>query len=781
MSYTVQQRDISILSQLERRVYVQVEVLNKHFKTVFRVDGQMIQDDYSQDAESDIRKTYNITMQVADPAVLVGRGKAVWLDKYIRLTVGIYDSVTDELLLYPQGIYCFSEAAYNFDAQTNQLTLSCVDRMGELTGERGGKISGPGTQIPAGSSIRSAMISTVTQLGSIEKYRIDDMDGNAVPYDLEYSCGSFVYDIISELRDLYPGWETFFDDDVFVCQKYPTYESDPVVMNADIISKLLISESPTYPFKEVFNVVEVWGKCGETENYSESVSVGAKSIQVDYGDTVTYIRNSECYGLKLDEDNPEAPNFGVSSAALLPLRRNGTDAISAGEMRTGEMIMVQCMLESDYYTKLASLVDGNLKLSCPGLFDILAPGATIGIKMPGDIPAYANLVLDEHSIPIMNGQNNIQSGVLSTGNTYTFKLSAAVDHYTEIASYSGATLNASYKNIAEMKTGEKYGFLSPSANPANMMFRAGTSEAFPVYSTSVLTLSGALSSRYAYVTIGENDYYDEKTFVVTPGRSIQVYVSGSTAAGRNQCYIKYNGTTVKTGAGSYVFAMSANTSIVFTSYTGYYVAEITTGGDSALPAGTIAAGKSYSLRFGGDKFYYLGEVSEADAQTITSCNLVNTGSSPDNYFSYLGGYQIAAIAKQVAQMPTDDEITLEKAVEPTSNISYVVRPDSPFCREYEIGEIRNVLCDGEYADIYSESLARERAEYELWKATDLKDTIVLNMIDVPWLEVNQKIEYKSPRTGETGIYLIKQKTGSSTGGTMTLTCVKFQPLYPWNE
>jgi hypothetical protein len=117
---------------------------------------------------------------------------------------------------------------------------------------------------------------------------------------------------------------------------------------------------------------------------------------------------------------------------------------------------------------------------------------------------------------------------------------------------------------------------------------------------------------------------------------------------------------------------------------------------------------------------------------------------------------------------------------PTRNISYVVEPNSPFCRDLEgVGEIRDILSSGEYENIYSEDLATERAKYELWKATDLLDTITLNMIEIPWLSVNQKIRYTSNVTGVTDTYIVKKKTGSSTGGTMTITCQRFQPLYPW--
>ena len=93
------------------------------------------------------------------------------------------------------GIFAFSTGSYSYDATTKELSLSCVDRMAELTGDLNGKVSGLSTTIPAGSNIRNSLISTVTQIGKISKYRIDDV-GQTVPYDLEFNTGANTFDII---------------------------------------------------------------------------------------------------------------------------------------------------------------------------------------------------------------------------------------------------------------------------------------------------------------------------------------------------------------------------------------------------------------------------------------------------------------------------------------------------------------------------------------------------------------------------------------------------------
>lgn len=499
MSYNPQQKDLEILRQSDRRVYSKIELLNKDFKTVGKLEGELIDDSYSIDSDSDIRTTYNLTLVVKDSSFLIGNDKKIWFDKYIRFYIGLYHIRSKEIVWYPMGVFLFNDVGYSYSAETQELSLSCVDRMAELTGDRNGYIAGLSLKIEAGSSIRNAMKDTVTQLGKVRKYRIEDVN-KTVPYDLEFGTGVSVYEIVKELRDLYPGWETYFDDEYFICQPYPTCLSDPIVLDAETIAPLVISENTDIDFKGVYNVAEVWGKCLETDYYSNAVT-------------------------------------------------------------------------------------------------------------------YAN-------------------------NTYS----------------------AAYGTVPSLVDGTMFGFYAPNDNLVSSSFKVDNFTAYPI--------------------IGENN--------------------------------------------------------------------------ETIQAGRIKKDSMYVVKY------------------------VVSGSS--SYFYFCGEYQICAVVKLVSTEPTAEKKEADLIDEPTRNITYVVEPNSPFCSDLEsMGEIRQVLSDGEYANIYSEDLATQRAKYEVWKATDLLDVISLEMLEVPWLGVNQKIEYRSSTTGLTQQYIVKTKSGSSTGSVMTLNCVKFQPLYSWTN
>lgn len=97
-------------------------------------------------------------------------------------------------------------------------------------------------------------------------------------------------------------------------------------------------------------------------------------------------------------------------------------------------------------------------------------------------------------------------------------------------------------------------------------------------------------------------------------------------------------------------------------------------------------------------------------------------------------------------------------------------PDCPFSVQnlgYEI------LHRANYDNLYSDELCYNQAEYETYQTTALLDTITLNCIYIPWLDVNQKIEYTSSTTGLISQYIIKSISWSTLDGTMNMTLYRF--------
>lgn len=76
--------------------------------------------------------------------------------------------------------------------------------------------------------------------------------------------------------------------------------------------------------------------------------------------------------------------------------------------------------------------------------------------------------------------------------------------------------------------------------------------------------------------------------------------------------------------------------------------------------------------------------------------------------------------------------------------------------------------------LFSDDLCYNQAEYETYQTCAMRDDINLTMVIVPWLEVNQKVEYTSKLTGNTNQYIIKSISWSTLDGTMTMNMYKFR-------
>lgn len=105
-------------------------------------------------------------------------------------------------------------------------------------------------------------------------------------------------------------------------------------------------------------------------------------------------------------------------------------------------------------------------------------------------------------------------------------------------------------------------------------------------------------------------------------------------------------------------------------------------------------------------------------------------------------------------------------------------PESPFSIG-KIGYRLQIKSGGEYDDITTSELAKERAEYETWLTSRFTDSVSLETVIIPFLEVNQKIEYKKLNDGSIDSYIIKSISHSFTDGTMTMTMSKFYELDPF--
>ena len=261
---------------------------------------------------------------------------------------------------------------------------------------------------------------------------------------------------------------------------------------------------------------------------------------------------------------------------------------------------------------------------------------------------------------------------------------------------------------------------------------------------------------------GSNSFSNVKNTTEIWGRELDSDYAASTCTNQNGVYNLYVDETFETLEGNKTFAFVADADCVAsqqikiqdtTAYTIYTQSGI--GTFAAITAGAIASGRMYSVKYLDQKFILQGEST------------------------------VHVIVQEITAEPSVTAKTKYKSDTNCNDVKWVVNADSPFAAHEDttihqiMGEIRQVLSGGEFDSIYTTALATERAAYENWLKTRWQDTVTITMKIVPWMDVNQKIQFTSPSTGTLGTYLVQKIDMDLNAWTMTVQCQTFYPVYPF--
>ena len=317
MPINVGQDDYNILSQQIITKYIKLEILNFQYNVVDEISGNLTAMSVNIDSESDLRRSCNLTFVVTDASFDVKAGNRIWLDKFCRPWVGYENIYTGKIQWYNQGIYLINAPSWRYNATTHELSLAGLDLASKLTGLRNGELEGIPTKIPAGSSVREAMIAAI-ELAGFTKYTISeckDVDGNiiAVPNDIEIAQGGTVWNIVTQLRDILPRYETFFDvDGVFIYQPIPTGSGDPVIIDDTIWPNLLIDESINNDFESVKNYIEVYGRTIDPSYFSTNTIYSGSTLSLTVADYPTALTDNTIVGFTTPSTGDISATGGIS-------------------------------------------------------------------------------------------------------------------------------------------------------------------------------------------------------------------------------------------------------------------------------------------------------------------------------------------------------------------------------------------------------------------------------------------------------------------------------------
>lgn len=299
----ITQRDKNIVNQSVKELFVTVELLNSDMKVVDSIEGKLISDSFSIDANSAVRRTYSMELIVDNDTMLIGDGKRIWMDKYIRPYIGIKEVRTGEIVKYLKGTFTMLDSNYSYDATTSTLSLSCSDLMSELNGERNGSLKSS-IKYEEDANVRELIVTLLVE-ANVKKYILSDLDGLLIPYEMEFDSTQTYYDVLNEIVSLFSDFEMFFDlNGTFVIQKIPHQDIESAVLTYDFITPLVISEGMSTSFKEVYNRVIVWGQQLEPDYSTSTCTYNATTKTYTATiPTVTAATNFDLYAILLPQTN----------------------------------------------------------------------------------------------------------------------------------------------------------------------------------------------------------------------------------------------------------------------------------------------------------------------------------------------------------------------------------------------------------------------------------------------------------------------------------------------
>ncbi|MCM1134371.1 MAG: DUF5048 domain-containing protein [Clostridium sp.] len=376
MADIITQEDlILVLSQsASPKLDLKVEVLDSAGKIIGTIYG-VVSGSMSINSESDIRRTANIVVQpTLTEHLKLTEDSLLWLNKDLRMFIGLYNCRTKQYKYYPLGYYVYTDTSGTYDAATNSLTINCADFMKKLDGTKNGQLGALIISYPAYKEneetgepieyniIRNAVIETLEKLARITNHRVDDIGEykgipeyndewekyreenvniwNTIPFDQEFSAGCSVLSILTTFRDLYPNYEMFFDmeNNTFICQLKPMCYEDDIFLDNAFIQKVLISENTSVDMTTVRNICEVWGKVIEVDFYSEECSYADNTYTATIAGYEDDYFNGDSIGLKIPAANQAGAQININGFGSIGIYNEANEEpIKAGELKANNV------------------------------------------------------------------------------------------------------------------------------------------------------------------------------------------------------------------------------------------------------------------------------------------------------------------------------------------------------------------------------------------------------------------------------------------------------------
>lgn len=380
MKYNITEHDKELLLQGNLQYKIRVTVTDKSRKVIDVLYGTAETGGISVDSDSDIRRTFSFTLIPDKLTDQIESKISGWIGLYYEVDIGILDQRNGKFVYYPNGRFCITSASTSYHATTNTISFDLSDRISELDGTRNGQIGGaPVITIPREingnkQTIRNTAVNLLSSSTEIDKYIIDDIgeyygmpqnnenyldyrnkndEWNILPYDLEFSSGDTVSNMLFEIRDLFPACQMYFDVyDNFCFDMLPTLEKDLPDMDDPYLQKILLadnSESVSYDIQSIKNVTEVFGKIYNVDHFSDSAFFADNTYSIP-ADGYNAYRKYDLIAFTIPHTNGTAPKLKINDLQEIPVYYEYTEqALEENCLISGDTCVVELYRSGENY------------------------------------------------------------------------------------------------------------------------------------------------------------------------------------------------------------------------------------------------------------------------------------------------------------------------------------------------------------------------------------------------------------------------------------------------
>lgn len=748
------EQEVTVSLQRHRTVYCKIQLMSYDYSILGELTGVVLSTpSFSIDASSDLRRSCSFSLTPTDKTFEFAENSKIWIDKYVKVFMGIVDERTDEIVYTNMGMYLINNPSRVYNATDNTITIQGIDLMAKLNGNRGGNMTGYTVTIPKGSNIKSAIEGLLIEFGFndfvVEECDINSDDASIAGRtyeDIDISAGQSAYNILTQLRDIVPSYQMYFDvDGVFHYEKIPSGVNEPIMVDDEVWQKVLISYNESVSYENIYNYIEVYGKVHDVDNYA--------TIDTIVGNT---------YYLTI-------PNFSSYNG-----KDNVETVINNSEAKMNEFITSITRNSNSLkalfsgYTGVQNRITTDTNSMVTTLRNMISTAKT-------RIVTYLNSIYSTTTLTVTTLNEMIDKCNNEYSDEVTNALDTAEDTYDNFVTYIE-------DRIEEVLTGanatnaNKYVTLMSPSNSA-YLFDSYAEEMF----NSLTTLcDNFLSEITQYLEIGiytKQDVSGTKYFRINHGLTYPLYSNFDTQTSP----------TFDTTEDHYYVS-------VFSTGVDYFTLERT--GSTYESVATVdnknmyTIGASVGTLTDGQVIYFKTPIDGNSASYYPQFRINNSDyyeAKKTDGTEWNGTLDSDTIYKLTFHLNSDDEThkywRFYGDVAPSATV-YEDNQESPFCVD-KVGVLRIVLNGGTYDNYYTNEACEEIAQKELYDRCRMQDNITIDCVPLYWLDVNWVVQLTLPKKyaedlEETKLYIIKSiNTNSGYNGTQSITMMEYYPNYEY--